>query len=174
MNLKSIYYQDRSFQKKLRYYVTWVSQLYAFCKKDYKPQISSAEISRFLKLLSKNREHWQVQQASEAIHTYQFYIRRNKLCNEPQNAEPDELWKTVADDMMRMMRLRHLSLRTEKTYLGWLRAFYKFLKGKSPKDLDQTDVKDFLTHLAVDRKVSSATQNQAFNAILFCWIISTV
>ena len=35
--------------------------------------------------------------------------------------------------------------------------------------MNQSDVKDFLTYLAVDRKVSSSTQNQAFNAILFCY-----
>ena len=33
--------------------------------------------------------------------------------------------------------------------------------------LVDSDVKDFLTHLAVDRKVAASTQNQAFNALLF-------
>jgi hypothetical protein len=35
--------------------------------------------------------------------------------------------------------------------------------------LNQTDLKDFLTHLAADRKVSASTQNQAFNSILFLY-----
>ncbi len=71
--------------------------------------------------------------------------------------------------MVKMMRLRHLSIRTEKTYMGWIRSYYRFLKGKPPQKLNQTDLKDFLTHLAADRKVSESTQNQAFNSILFLY-----
>ena len=122
--------------------------MYVFCQKDYNLPASSEEISHFLKQLSKNHEYWQVQQASNAIHTYNFYLRRNKLRNQKHNAEPDELWRAVADDMMRMIRLRHRSLRTGKTYLGWLPSFYKFIKGKSPKNLNQSDVKYFLTYTA--------------------------
>jgi len=66
-----------------------------------------------------------------------------------------------------MLPLKHLSLRTEQTYLGWVRRFYRFLNGLSPYSLDSTHVKDFLTYLAVERKVAASTQNQAFNAILF-------
>ena len=69
--------------------------------------------------------------------------------------------------MKKMLRLKHLSLRTEQTYLGWILRFYRFLNGQPPNRLDSTYVKDFLTHLAVDRNVAASTQNQAFNAILF-------
>ena len=72
--------------------------MYVFCQKDYNLPASSEEISHFLKQLSKNHEYWQVQQASNAIHTYNFYLRRNKLRNQKHNAEPDELWRAVADD----------------------------------------------------------------------------
>jgi len=61
----------------------------------------------------------------------------------------------------------HRSYRTEKAYLGWVRRFYRFLGGRSPYGLESADVKDFMTHLAVEQKVSASTQNQAFNAILF-------
>ena len=60
-------------------------------------------------------------------------------------------------------------MKTEKTYMGWVRSYYRFLNGKSPHQLDQTDLKDYLTHLAADRKVAAATQNQAFNAVLFLY-----
>ncbi len=72
-----------------------------------------------------------------------------------------------ADDLARMIRLKQLSTNTEKTYLTWLRSFYRFVGGKRPSELDSTDVKNFLTHLDVERHVSPSTQNQAFNAILF-------
>jgi len=95
--------------------------MYVFCQKDYKLPVSSEEISHFLKQISKTHEYWQVQQASNAIHTYNFYLRRNKLGNQKHNAEPDELWRTVADDMMRMIRLRHLYFSDGKN-LSWLAA----------------------------------------------------
>lgn len=51
--------------------------------------------------------------------------------------------------------------------MNWLRRFYAFVKGQSPFQLDSTHVKNFLTHQAIDRRVSTSTQNQAFNALLF-------
>ncbi|MFC1579614.1 integron integrase [Thermodesulfobacteriota bacterium] len=69
--------------------------------------------------------------------------------------------------MRKVLRLKHRAMRTEKTYIGWVRRFYRFLNGKSPQALGCTDVKNFMTHLALDRSVAISTQNQAFNAILF-------
>ena len=51
--------------------------------------------------------------------------------------------------------------------MHWIRGFYLFLKGKSPDDLTPADIRDFMSHLAVNRKVASSTQNQAFNALIF-------
>jgi integron integrase len=65
------------------------------------------------------------------------------------------------------MRLQHKSYRTEKSYLGWVRRFYLFLKGKAPSSLDRDDVRFFMNYLAGERKVAAATQNVAWNAILY-------
>jgi integron integrase len=65
------------------------------------------------------------------------------------------------------IQVRHYSKKTLKTYTGWLRAFQAFTKSKPPQSLCTVDVKEFLTFLAVKRRVSSSTQNQAFNALLF-------
>ena len=73
----------------------------------------------------------------------------------------------VAKEMKNMLRLKQRSLATERNYLNWLRRFYTFVNGQSPFHLDSTHVKNFLTHQAVDRRVSTSTQNQAFNALLF-------
>ena len=35
--------------------------------------------------------------------------------------------------------------------------------------MGKNEIESFLTHLAVDRNVSSSTQNQAFNALLFLY-----
>jgi integron integrase len=63
--------------------------------------------------------------------------------------------------------VRHYSSKTLKTYKGWVRKFQTFTNSKTPELLSSNDVKEFLTFLAVKRKVSSATQNQAFNGLLF-------
>jgi integron integrase len=67
------------------------------------------------------------------------------------------------------MRVRRLSYHTERAYLGWIRRFLAFHGRRHPRDLGAADVEAFLTHLAVDRKVSASTQNQALQAILFLY-----
>ena len=65
------------------------------------------------------------------------------------------------------MRTRHLSLRTEQAYLQWLRRYIVFHGRKHPRELGAPEVEQFLAFLAVRRKVSAATQNQALQALLF-------
>jgi len=65
------------------------------------------------------------------------------------------------------MRTAHLALRTEQAYLQWMRRYLAFHNRKHPRELGASGVEQFLTHLAVDRKVSAATQNQALQALLF-------
>lgn len=55
------------------------------------------------------------------------------------------------------MRTRHLALRTEQAYLHWLRRYVAFHNRKHPRELGASQVEQFLTHLAVHRKVSAAT-----------------
>jgi len=69
--------------------------------------------------------------------------------------------------MRQLMRLRHYASRTERSYLGWAQRFLKYV-GKTGEDVPTPEnVKAFLSHLAVHRKVASSTQNQVFNALLF-------
>jgi integron integrase len=154
-------------EKKLAYYVSWITQFYAFCNKNPGDDVSAEEIDGFLMHLMKTREDWQVNQANEAIQLYIYYNRRKHQSKAGADIDSDTQWKAVAQDMVRMLRLKHRSLSTEKTYMGWLRSFYRFLNGRSPHELDSSQVKDFLSYLAVERNVSSSTQKQAFNAILF-------
>ncbi|RMD99714.1 MAG: hypothetical protein D6814_05065 [Calditrichaeota bacterium] len=63
--------------------------------------------------------------------------------------------------------MRHYSPKTYKTYAMWIRKLQHFSHEKAPDSLSSEDVKAFLTHLAVNRKVAASTQNQAFNALLF-------
>lgn len=67
------------------------------------------------------------------------------------------------------LRTRHYSLRTEKTYLYWIRAFILFNDKRHPENMGNAEIERFLNHLAINRHVSSATQNQALCAIIFVY-----
>lgn len=153
--------------KAVDFYINWVAQCYRFHHKRLADAVSKHEIEAYLKHLSKTRESWQVDQAAEAISLYQFYQSRNVAAGFCRNLASDGQWKAIADDMHKVLRLMHRSLRTEQAYIGWVRRFYLFVKGQSPFGLDSSHVKNFMTHLAVEQNVSASTQNQAFNAILF-------
>lgn len=76
---------------------------------------------------------------------------------------------TVIDVVRENIRLRHYSLRTEQTYIGWIRRYISFCGRRHPRQLGTTEITTFLTHLAVDRKVSASTQNQALQSLLFLY-----
>lgn len=84
-----------------------------------------------------------------------------------KSVSPD--WDKVIDGLATEIKTRHYSRKTLKAYADWSRKFQSFLKNKFPSELSATDVKTYLTHLAVNCNVSSSTQNQAFNAILFLY-----
>ncbi len=65
------------------------------------------------------------------------------------------------------IRTRHLSRRTEKTYLAWSQRFLDQNRGRSPEELGEAEVAAFLSDLANRRQVSASTQNQALAALLF-------
>ena len=73
------------------------------------------------------------------------------------------------DSVRGLIRVKHLSYRTEEAYLGWIRRFILFHDKRHPKDMGATEVQSFLTHLAVEGNVAASTQNQAFAALLFLY-----
>jgi site-specific recombinase XerD len=88
--------------------------------------------------------------------------------------------KTVADapaapaprllDRVRSeIRCRHYSLRTEETYVDWIRRFILFHHKQHPADMGLREVEGFLSYLASERHVSASTQNQAKAALLFLY-----
>ena len=67
------------------------------------------------------------------------------------------------------MRTLHRSRRTEEAYVGWIRRFILFHGKRHPSDMGGLEIEAFLSHLAVQRRVSASTQNQAFSALLFLY-----
>ena len=77
--------------------------------------------------------------------------------------------KKLLDIVRDKIRLKHYSFSTERTYLYWIKCFILFHNKKHPIEMGKVEIEIFLTHLAVDKKVSPTTQNQAFSAILFLY-----
>jgi site-specific recombinase XerD len=73
------------------------------------------------------------------------------------------------ETVSRSIRVRNYSIRTERTYLSWIKRFIVFHNKKHPKDMGENEVGEFLTHLACDNNVAPATQNLALNALVFLY-----
>jgi integron integrase len=75
----------------------------------------------------------------------------------------------LLDKVRRKIRLKGYSIRTEKSYVEWIRRFILFHGKRHPKEMGKEEIESFLSHLVIQRNVASSTQNQAFNAILFLY-----
>ena len=67
------------------------------------------------------------------------------------------------------MRRKHYALRTEQSYLAWIKRYILFHNKRHPRDMNRAEVEAFLTHLVQNCHVSASTQNQALSAILFLY-----
>ena len=75
----------------------------------------------------------------------------------------------LLDQVRNKIRVKHYSIRTEKTYVQWIKSYIHFHKLQHPEILSAKHIETFLTYLAVNRKVSASTQNQALSALLFLY-----
>lgn len=75
----------------------------------------------------------------------------------------------LLENMRAVIRLHHYSLRTEQSYIHWVKRFILYHKKRHPSEMGEREITGFLTYLAVNRKVSASTQNQALSAILFLY-----
>ncbi len=78
-------------------------------------------------------------------------------------------WDTVVAKLTDEIKTRHYSRKTLQHYANWIRKFESYVVHKNPAQLSSEDVKRYLTYLAVNCRVSSSTQNLAFNALLFLY-----
>ncbi|MBU1196336.1 MAG: integron integrase [Proteobacteria bacterium] len=162
-------------KKWLRYYLD-------FCKKYSHPYADAKSLLLFLeKLKGKNQTVSQQAQAKTAVELYYSGIEKAKSPLEHtvpldeihedikmfDSKETDDPWRIAVDSIKNEIQVRHYSKKTLKAYSLWAEKFQYFTKSKLPESLTPEDVKDFLTFLAVQKKVSASSQNQAFHALLF-------
>lgn len=75
----------------------------------------------------------------------------------------------LVDQIREAIRLKHYSIRTEQTYIYWIKYYIRFNGLTHPKQLDESHIKQFLCFLAIEKNVAPATQNLALNSILFLY-----
>jgi integron integrase len=150
----------------VKFYVLWVTKLHDSVGKRPGEDLRVEEIEWFMTQMATSHQDWQVRQAREAINTFEYF--KSQACNKKQaNSGSDEEWRLHFDTLKRSLRVKGRAYRTEQTYLTWVRQFCGFVKGVSDRELTGRHVIDFLSFLAVERKVAKATQDQALNALVF-------
>jgi site-specific recombinase XerD len=75
----------------------------------------------------------------------------------------------LLDQVRRAVRVRHYSIRTEQSYLHWIKRFILFHDKRHPATLGEAEVAQFLSFLANEGQVVAATQNLALNALVFLY-----
>jgi integron integrase len=75
----------------------------------------------------------------------------------------------LLDQVREVARLKHLSKRTEDSYLQWIKRYILHHKKRHPLHMGESEIRQFLSYLAQDKHVSSSTQNQALNALNFLY-----
>ena len=161
-------------QKNVFFYALWASKFLNYSNKKQIPpdQYQENAVIEFIETLKSNpaMSDWQIRQAGDAIRLYYFHYRGLKPDNLSTMKVHDAM-PELLEETQRLIRLKHYSYSTEKTYLQWIKRFLEYSRQTSKKEtsaeLDAADCKNFLSHLALKEKVSASTQNQAFNAILF-------
>jgi len=79
----------------------------------------------------------------------------------------------LLDQVREVMRLKHYSIRTERSYCDWIKRYIHFHRMRSREELlasPEAKIEEFLSDLAVNGHVAASTQNQAFNALLFLYV----
>jgi integron integrase len=124
----------------------------------------------------KNTADWQIRQARDAVKLYITHFKADKKTSlqpsKPQKGRKIPDISQVIQEMRKAIRIKHYAYSTERTYIDWAKRFFDYTLKLKKKDitssgLDSSDVRDYLSYLDMKRYVSSSTQNQAFNALLF-------
>ena len=107
------------------------------------------------------------------IHNDVKDLRYPKMSDKgPTNAQQlaaDVQAPKLLDQVRGKLRVKHYSIRTEQVYLDWIKRYILHHGKRHPRELNESHVETFLTHLAVENKVAASTQNQAKSAILFLY-----
>jgi hypothetical protein len=152
--------------KHIQYYVRWVAEY--FRSNELAQTDRKRALQCFQHQLERTRESWKVNQALNAVRHYWFWKDRlnsqgHATCKDAHGSEE------LLNETKHLLRLQHKSYRTEQTYLGWIKRFLAQVQPTGRFEIRASHLRHYLSYLAVERRVSASTQQQAFNAILFLY-----
>lgn len=152
---------------------------------------------RFLRSNDPPLEDWRLEQAREALRCFKKGIENwavlapdaegkvevrfrartiqggGEGAESPGGADWPEVagFREGAEGLLRRaegaMRVGRMARRTVETYLGWMRRYLAWAREREKPEGEGETVEGFLTWLALERKVSAATQNQALSALIY-------
>ena len=144
--------------------VAWARAFILFHNKRHPAEMGLPQVTHFLEHVVKTAPEPlpALAQARAALTLLYGGVLGNDLGELPQPRPP-----RVLDQLRLVLRVRHYSRRTEECYVHWSRRYILYHQKRHPRTMSAAEVEQFLTHLAVDERVSASTQNQALNALLF-------
>lgn len=167
-------------QKELPFYHRWVREFFLLFPNV--PTDRTKALEHFARELSSSHPDWQVEQALSALRHYWYFtdkesgvesdtIPQREVNHRPRPLKKDD-YDALIDEARKSLRLANRAYKTERSYMGWIRRFLQYLRSRNTtgvrrNTIGQDEVKNYLTYLAVERRVAAATQQQAFNALLF-------
>ena len=154
-------------KKQASHFLRWIDHFLHFCNLIPGTDFKDEQIEIYLNHIEGHYKDWQIQQAKQAIQLYRLFLRGSYPRVRKSEESNRVKWKYASEKMIRMLRLKHRSFRTEQSYKHYLRQFFKFIGPVDPYTLTDYDLQKFLSYLAVERCVARSTQNIAFNALLF-------
>lgn len=126
--------------------------------------ISTLYLERNSMYINNEGETWKITPCIFHVLTIFAIVMESNLKFKP---DPD---LKLMDQVRQVLRYHHYAYRTEQTYRDWILRYIRFHgANKHPENMGKIEIDAFLSHLAVNRKVSAATQKQALNAIVFLY-----
>jgi len=150
--------------KKIEFYSRWVKR---FLKMNLSDQLSDFEkVNQFSEsmVVDPDIDDWQEKQAKHAVEIYLNLFLKH-VHSEALSGDLEA--SKYINEIRTALRLKHYSIHTEHSYLDWSRKYIKYCREMKYDMKESSSVKLYLSFLAVKKKVAAATQNQAFNSLLF-------
>ncbi|MCM8533800.1 MAG: integron integrase [Lentisphaeraceae bacterium] len=160
------FFKEQSYSPKvIPHMARWLAMYLKFCKEHSRNHFESSSVNAFSKLMEVSFNDFQFNQALEAVNVFLFVESKESQAKAFKNHK--EAWKHYYEDAVKVLHLKRFSKNTEKAYVAWWRQFYTFVNGHNPQELSSLEFRNFISYLALERKVASLTQNQALSALLF-------
>ena len=161
-------------ENQISFYAYWVSRFLQFSNtRQDKPL--DLRIQMFLDALKEDKklEDWQFTQADNAVKLYIHHflpaagdtaILSPNLPITPEIKFPND--NKVREKIREALRIKHYAYSTERTYIEWFKRFHAYVtdiknKNWETQGADETDVRDFLSHLAIKQQVSASNKRQS-------------